>query len=69
MKTNISIDGVTALTNDLANVYEDLRSGKIKRNDAKVLHGVASAIIRASVAKAIYYRNMDINKPVPFLEN
>lgn len=69
MKKQINIDGITALTNDLSEVYSELRAGNMKRHEARAIHGVACVIIRSAIAKALYYKYNDIEKKIPFLEN
>lgn len=69
MKKEIKLNGITDLTNDLKNLYEDCRNEKVDIRNAKEIANVAGKLIKSAALKMEYNSKMGNNSKVEFLEN
>lgn len=53
---------IKSIANDLHNVYDEVRSGKLDRKVANSLSGVASVIVSAAKVRLKYKEQKDILK-------
>jgi hypothetical protein len=63
------IENVTELRNDLINVYQDLRSGKLGLKEAKQTALVANTIVSTCKVQMDYNEFTKSDSKIPFLES
>ena len=62
------MNNIKDLTNDLKNVYQEAREGKIEHKQLKELANVAGKILKAAALNLEYNRYQNDNAPIEFLE-
>lgn len=63
------LKNIEDLTNDLSLVYDELRSEKMGKSQAKELANVAGKLISASKTKMEYNKMVGSKNPIKFLED
>jgi len=59
---------VSALRDQLSQVFEDLRKGTIKHTDASELANIAGKMINSAKVQLDYYAQTKQTKNIPFLD-
>lgn len=66
---NVNITGISSLIDDLREVYNEVRNGRIRVQDSRKITDVANTLIRAAAQKQAYNEYLDKKDKIPFLND